>query len=58
MKRDLNEVSGDGVIDLNPANWQSERPKPREPFWGRGWPEALAYLIGLTITMTVIHYFR
>jgi hypothetical protein len=58
MKRDLNEWSDNRTVDLNPANWQSDRPKPHEPFWGSGWPEALAYLVCLTITMAVIHYFR
>ena len=58
MKRDLDEWSDNRTVNLNPANWQSDRPKQPEPFWGHGWPEALAYLVGLTITMTVIHYFR
>jgi hypothetical protein len=57
MKRDLNKVS-DGFIDLNPINWQSDRQKPHEPFWGKDWPGALAYLIGFTIMMTVVHYLR
>ena len=57
MKRDLNEVS-DGLIDLNPANWQSDRPKPDEPFFGEGLFPTLAYVIGFTIMATVVHYFR
>lgn len=23
----------DGVVDLSPADWRSDRPKPREPFF-------------------------
>lgn len=57
MKRDLNEVS-DGVINLNPANWQSDRPKPKEPFFAAGWPGALAYVVGLAVTLWAVRYFR
>lgn len=58
MRRDLDDWSDDRTIDLNPLNYSSGRPKPREAFWGKGWPEALAYFIGLAVTFTAIHYFR
>jgi hypothetical protein len=57
-RRDLDTWIDERTIDLHPANWISDRPKPAEPFWGDGWPEALAYLIGLSITMATIHHFR
>lgn len=57
MKRDLNDVS-DGVVDLHPTNWESSRPKQPEPFFDKGWPGALAYFVGLAVTLTAIHYFR
>lgn len=46
------------LVDLPPHEWQSEREKPYEPFWGDGLPEAIASLVGLTITMTVIYLLR
>lgn len=58
MKRDLDEWSDNRTVDLNPLNWRSDRPKPHEPILGKGWPGALAYFIGLSITLTAIHYFR
>jgi hypothetical protein len=44
-------------IDLPPHKWQSDRPKPKEPFFGKGAPEWIAYIVSLTITLTIVHYF-
>lgn len=45
-------------IDLPPHEWRSEREKPKEPFWGPGWPEALAYLVGLSAVVIITHLTR
>ena len=39
-----------GMNDLPPHEWKSEREKPREPFFGPGAPEALAYAAAWTVT--------
>jgi hypothetical protein len=36
-------------IDLPPHEWVSERPKPKEPVFGPGWPVAVAVIVGLFI---------
>lgn len=36
-------------IDLPPHQWESERPKPKEPFWGPGWPLGLSVVIGIGV---------
>lgn len=46
------------LIDLPPHEWESELEKPKEPFWGPGWPEALAYLIGLTAVVVATYLVR
>jgi hypothetical protein len=58
VKRDLNEWSDNRTVNLNPANWQSGRPKPHEPFWGHGWPTLLIVVLKITVAVIAIHYFR
>jgi hypothetical protein len=53
---DLKPDDPNGIVDLKPNEWKSEREKQREPFFGSGAPEAIAYLVGLVITVTVIHF--
>jgi hypothetical protein len=48
----------DKMIELNPAEWTSEREKPREPFFGPGLPDALAYLVGMFSVMALLYLFR
>jgi len=45
-------------IDLPPSEYSSERKKPREPIFGPGLPNALAYLIGMFGVMAILYYFR
>jgi hypothetical protein len=45
-------------IDLPPKDYVSERKKPREPIFGPGLPNALAYLFGLFSVMSILYYFR
>jgi hypothetical protein len=45
-------------IDLPPYEWKSERKKPREPFFGPGLPDALAYLVGMFSVMALLYFFR
>lgn len=47
---------GQKDVDLAPHEWRSERPKPREPFFGPGLPGTLAYIVGLAITFTITHW--
>ena len=47
---------GNKDVDLDPHEWKSERDKPKEPFFGDGWPEALAYAIGFLIVSLGVHY--
>jgi len=35
------------LVDLEPHQWASEREKPREPFFGSGWPMAVGTVIGI-----------
>lgn len=58
MKRDIDEWSDNRTVNLNPANWQSGRPKPHEPFFGEGLFPTLAYVIGFAIMVSAVHYFR
>jgi hypothetical protein len=46
------------LIDLNPKEWTSEREKPREPLFGPGLPDALAYLVGMFSVMALLYLFR
>jgi hypothetical protein len=43
-------------IDLAPSEWKSERKRPREPIFGSGAPNALAYGIGWVITFSLIYW--
>jgi hypothetical protein len=45
-------------IDLPPGEYSSERKKPREPFFGPGLPDALAYLFGMFSVMALLYLFR
>ena len=45
-------------LDLAPYEWRSDRPKPREPFFGPGAPGALAYVIAFAITLTLMDWLR
>ena len=36
-------------IDLPPHQWESDRPKPKEPIFGPGWPIGLATIVGLFV---------
>jgi hypothetical protein len=45
-------------IDLPPKDWVSERKKPREPIFGPGLPDALAYLVGMFTVVAILYYFR
>jgi hypothetical protein len=45
-------------IDLPPSDYSSERKKPREPIFGPGLPDALAYLVGFFAVWTVIYLLR
>lgn len=45
------------LVDLEPHNWKSDREKPREPFFGPGLPDFLAYVIPFTLTAIAVHYF-
>jgi len=48
----------ENMIELNPTEWTSERKKPREPFFGPGLPDALAYLVGMLSMMALLYLFR
>ncbi len=45
-------------IDLDPKEYSSERKKPREPIFGPGLPDALAYLFGFFAMMALLYLFR
>lgn len=47
----------DELIELNPAEWKSERDKPREPIFGPGAPVALAYGVTWLATFSLMYYF-
>lgn len=36
-------------IDLPPHQWESERPKQKEPIFGPGWPFALAVVVSIFV---------
>jgi hypothetical protein len=46
------------IIDLPPDQWRSEREKPREPFFGPGLPEGIAYVVGFTVMATLVYLLR
>ena len=43
-------------IDLPPKDWVSERKKPREPIFGPGLPDALAYGITWAVVFFGVYY--
>jgi hypothetical protein len=45
-------------IDLPPKDWVSDREKPREPIFGPGLPDALAYLFGMFAVVALLYFFR
>jgi hypothetical protein len=45
-------------IDLPPSEYRSERKKPREPIFGPGLPDALAYLFGFAVVFTALQWLR
>ena len=50
------------TLDLEPHEYRvkgpaPERDKPHEPFWGPGAPDAIGYLIGLVLTVALLHLF-
>ncbi len=45
------------IIDLNPKEWKTE-PRPGEPFFGPGLPEAVAYLVGFAVVFSVLYALR
>jgi hypothetical protein len=45
------------TIDLNPKEWKTE-PRPGEPIFGPGLPQAVAYILGLVIVFSVLYWFR
>jgi hypothetical protein len=45
-------------IDLEPTEYRADIPNKKEPILGPRWKEAVAYIIGFTIMVTVVHLFR
>ncbi|WP_315731679.1 MULTISPECIES: hypothetical protein [unclassified Bradyrhizobium] len=45
-------------IDLPPHQWKSDRPKPHEPIFGPGLPNALAYAVGWIATVALLYLLR
>jgi len=47
-------------IDLPPKDWKSSdnRKKPREPFWGPGVWDGLAYFAGMALMSWVMYLLR
>jgi hypothetical protein len=45
-------------IDLPPHQWKSDRPKKREPIFGSGAPEGLAFIVSWIITFALIYWLR
>lgn len=48
----------DKVVELLPNEWKSEREKPREPIFGPGLPDAIAYVIGFVIVFSVLYWIK
>jgi hypothetical protein len=46
------------LIDLPPHKWKSDRKKPREPIFGSGAPEGLAYIASWIATAALIYWLR
>ena len=46
-------------LDLMPDEWssQDERQKPREPFFGPGLVDWIAYVISFVVVASVVRYF-
>jgi len=50
------------TVDLKPSEYSREGEAPRksspdEPFFGDGAPEAIGYLVGLVLTVALLHLF-
>src|SRR3990167_4650721 len=35
------------IVDLEPHQWKSEREKPKEPIFGKGWPIGIGVLVAI-----------
>jgi hypothetical protein len=53
----MSDTEDKQIVDLEPNEWSSERPKPYEPFFGSGWLDALVYVGGFIITSMIVRYF-
>jgi hypothetical protein len=47
----------DKPVDLMPHEWESDREKPKEPFWGTGLSDFVTQLIGGGIVLALVLYF-
>ncbi len=45
-------------VELAPMEWDSDRPKPKERFFGDGLPGALAYLVGFVLVFSATYWMR
>lgn len=46
------------LIDLPPHEWKSETIQPREPFFGRGWPTGLFFVVYIFVMGAIVHWWR
>ena len=44
-------------VDLAPHEWRSERPKEKQPFFGKGAVDALLYFVGFCVVYGAVRYF-
>jgi hypothetical protein len=45
-------------IDLEPQDYRASMPNKKEPILGPRWKEAVMYIIGFTIMVTIVHLLR
>lgn len=44
-------------IDLPPRDWTSDRPKPKEPFFGPGLPYGVSVVVGIVVAAMLANHF-
>lgn len=50
------EPRRDDDLELMPHEWRSERPKPKEPFFGPGLLWFFGFCVMILIVATIKHY--
>lgn len=52
----MNLEPNEKIEDLRPYEWESDRPKPKEPLLGAGFPKFILFMIWIFIVAAMKEY--